>query len=309
MNTLLSARNDGRRAIIGVVMFALALLAGCSALKLGYRQGPALAHWWLDGYLDFDEAQSQRVKDELQRWFDWHRQTQLPAYVQHLARARGDAQQPVSGAQVCRFSDSTRDLLVPAVERLLPAAAEIVLTLRPEQLQRLDQRFAKRSAELREELLPEDPQERQRGAIERTLKRFENFYGTLSETQRKMVEDAMKASPFDAQVWFEQRERRHRELMSALGEVLRDRPPPAQVQERLRRLVQRYDGRVPLAEPQKAAALNAFNCELGARLNNGATPAQKRHFSDKLRGWEADLRALATPALSAPVVSAADAPR
>ena len=50
--------------IIGVLL-AAAVLAACSAVKLAYNNLPELSYWWLDGYLDFDGAQTPRVRDEL----------------------------------------------------------------------------------------------------------------------------------------------------------------------------------------------------------------------------------------------------
>ena len=306
MKRLLSA-GKWRRGIIGGALLLVALLSGCSALKLGYRQGPTLAHWWLDGYLDFDDAQSQRVKEDLRRWFDWHQQSQLALYAAHLARARQQAQQALEPDELCRWSDSTRELLLPAIERLIPAAAELLPTLSEAQLRHLDARFAKQTAELRETMLQPDRDARARAAAERTLKRFESAYGSLDAPQRALIEEAVKASPFQAEVWLDQRQRRHQELMETLRSLVRDRPPAAQVQERLRQLARRYDGRAPMAPAQEAAALSAYNCALAARLHASASAAQRRHLTDKLRSWEADLRALLPmPAGVAQAAPAAD---
>ena len=69
------------------------LLSGCGlALRLGYNQGPSLALSWLDGYAEFDDAQTLRVRAALDEWFAWHRRTQLPDYADVLARARSELQ-------------------------------------------------------------------------------------------------------------------------------------------------------------------------------------------------------------------------
>lgn len=298
-----------RRGIIGVTLCTLVLLAGCSAFKLGYRQGPALTHWWLDGYLDFDDAQSQRVKAELRRWFDWHERSQLTVYAEHLARAQAESQQPVTPEQLCRWNDSTRDLLQPAIERILPAAADVVLSLSPAQLQRLDARFVQQTQELRERLAQPDPQLRLQEATQRTLKRFEGFYGRLNEAQRAIVEDGVRQSPFDADRWMEQRQQRHRELMDTLAALARERPPAAQAQERLARLAARYDGRQPIGPREASAALAAYNCALAAKVHNSATPAQRRQLAAKLAGWEADARALAVVPTSVVGATAAELKR
>ena len=59
------------------MLAATLLLAGCGiALRLGYNQGPSLAFRWLDGYAEFDDAQSLRVRAALDEFFNWHRRTQ-----------------------------------------------------------------------------------------------------------------------------------------------------------------------------------------------------------------------------------------
>lgn len=278
--------------IIGAVLAALTLLAGCSALKLGYGQLPTLAYWWLDGYVDFDAAQGRRVREELQRWQEWHRRTQLPAYAAHLARVRDEASRAVSGAQVCRFSDETRALLEAAVEPALPAAAQIVATLTTVQLEQIDARYRERTAELREEMLPADPRQRLQASVRRAAKRFESFYGDLTATQRQLLEDALRESPFDAEDWFAQRDRRHREMLGVARAIGSGRSPDTQAEQQLRQLLRRYAGRAPLSSTQRSAAVTAYNCELIARLHNSATAEQRQHFADKLAGWESDLRAL-----------------
>ena len=40
---------------------ALTLVAGCSALRIGYSTAPDLVYWWLDRYVDFNGHQTVRV--------------------------------------------------------------------------------------------------------------------------------------------------------------------------------------------------------------------------------------------------------
>lgn len=288
-----------RRGIIGGALGVLLLLAGCSAVKLGYRQGPVLAGWWLDGQLDLDAAQSARVRDELQRWFDWHARTQLPGYAQQLVRLRAESQGVAQPAQLCRWNETLRELVSTAVEPLLPAAAEVALTLTPAQIDHLERKQVRRTAELREEMLLPDPSERRMAMTARTVKRFEEFYGRLSGTQRRLIEEALSASPFDLEQWLRQREQRQRELVGELRRIVAEKPPPGLVQERLRRLVRRFDGRDPVGPPQQAAALSTYNCAWAARLHNSASAEQRERLADKLRNWESDFRALASEAAPA----------
>jgi hypothetical protein len=53
--------------------------------------------------------------------------------------------------------------------------------------------------------------------------------------------------------------------------------------------------------------LEQANCALAARVHNALRPAQRQHAVDKLKGWEADLRALAAAART-PATSPTTAP-
>src|SRR4051794_30648541 len=47
-------------------LFLLALLvAGCSAVRLGYANGDTIVYWWLDGYVDFNADQKSWVKADI----------------------------------------------------------------------------------------------------------------------------------------------------------------------------------------------------------------------------------------------------
>lgn len=280
-----------RPGIIGASLVALGLTAGCSALKLGYRQGPALSYWWLDGYMAFSAEQSPRVRGELDRWFAWHQRSQLKTYAAHLARAREEARRDLTGEQVCRYSDDTRRLLEPALERALPAAAGIVAALAPEQIDHIEQRWQERTREMREEMLLPDAKARHAAAVTRTVKRFENVYGRLSDDQRAVVDRELRTAPEDLSAVFARREARHRELVAQLRQIIRDRPPAAEVQARLREMAQRYDGRA--APGSVAARATAHACEMVAQVHNRTTAAQRRHLADTVTGWETDLIALA----------------
>ena len=50
--------------IIGALLLASAL-AACSSVRLAYNNLPTLSYWWLDGYVDFDGAQTPRVREDL----------------------------------------------------------------------------------------------------------------------------------------------------------------------------------------------------------------------------------------------------
>lgn len=265
-------------------------------MRLGYDQGPFLAHWWLDSRLAFTPEQSARTKEALAQWFAWHRATQLNDYASWLARTRGETGAAVTPQQVCRWSDEARRRIDPLMERVLPLAAEVVPTLSAEQLARLERRLEDDDAKRRKDFLQPRTEQRWEASTERTIERFETFYGTLEPAQRALVAASVRASPFDTARWWAERQASQAEMMATLRKLSGDRRPREQVSADLRKAMER---RWLAAAPDSSGyreRLALHQCELAASVHNAATLAQRRHLADKLQGWEGDLRALASRA-------------
>jgi hypothetical protein len=85
------SRPRRRPSIIAALAVTLVLaLSGCSLLQIGYSQASPFAFRWLDRYVDFDDAQSLVARTALDDTVAWHRRTQLPDYMQLLARAESE---------------------------------------------------------------------------------------------------------------------------------------------------------------------------------------------------------------------------
>jgi len=276
-----------------VLAFAvLTTLSGCSALRLGYNQGPTLVYWWFDAYADFNGAQSTRVKELLADWFRWHRGTQLPDYVDLLRRAESEVLHDVTPAQVCRWLDDGRARLLSAAEHAIPAMAEVALTLTPAQVKHVEQRYAKSNEDFTDDYLQDTPEERHEASVKRTVERAETLYGRLDDAQRERIVRAMNASPFDPDLWMAERRARQQEVLATLGRLVETHPAPSEAQQAMRNLVQRFN-RPPSEEWQRyEQRLLAYNCNFAAELHNSSSAAQRDNALKRLKGWEADLRSL-----------------
>ena len=267
--------------------------AGCSAIRLGYGQAPDLAYWWLDRYVDFNDAQTPRVRDALAQWFAWHRRTQLPDYAALLARAQGELAANTTPARTCEWWADLRSRMDTSVERGVPAMAELMLTLTPQQLQNLERRYAKSNEEFRSEYLQTDAARRLKEAVKRAVDRAEFFYGKLDDEQRDRVAKSVAQSPFDAELWAAERQRRQQDALQTLRRLRAEALGADQAQAALRAYIVRA-GRSPREEHQRYAdRLTQFNCAFTANLHNVTTTAQRQVAADKFKGWENDLRALA----------------
>lgn len=281
-------------ALLGLAV--VILLGGCSALRLGYNQAPDLAFWWLDGYADFDDDQSLRVRNGLANWFTWHRRTQLPDYAALLVRAQAELAADTSAARTCAWWSDIGERLDAAVERAVPEIAGVVATLKPEQLRHLERQYAKKNAEFRSEYLEGDAAERAAKNLKRSVERAETIYGRLDDAQRERLARSLAQSPFDAVAWFGERQRRQQDLLATVRRLKGEGASPDQVQAAVRAFAQRMKRSPNETYRRYQEQLQQFNCTLSAELHNATTPAQRQTAVDKLRGWERDLRVLVAQA-------------
>ena len=269
-------------------------LSGCGlALRVAYGQGPSLAFRWLDGYMDFDDVQSLRVRGALDEWFRWNRRTQLSDYADLLARAQVEVLGDVTPARMCRWADEIRARVETGLEHAAPTIVELAPTLTPQQIAAIEKKYASRNATYRDDYLQPDPAKRRRAAVEREVERDEQIYGRLSDAQKEAIARAAAASPYDAELSYNERLRRQQDMLDTLRRLAAMHPSQAQADAEFRGYLQRLDHSPNDDYRRYSARLVDYNCAAASSLQNGSTPEQRRHAVQTLRDYERDLRALA----------------
>jgi hypothetical protein len=290
-----------RCGMLAALALALALgLAGCSALRLAYNNGPQLAWWWVDGYFDFTREQAALVKPAIDQWFEWHRGTQLAGTAALLAGLQAEAGEALTAERACAINDRIRERLEPAIDRALVLSAELLPQLGEAQIRHYERRAAKAIDEMRDEYLQADAAERGRESVKRAIERSEQVYGRLGEAQRKVIADGVEASPFDAEAWLRERERRQRDTAATLRRLIASKADRDTRLAALRALVERSAVSPNTTYREYQRRLVAYNCAFAARIHNATTPAQRAEARARLKGWEDDLRALVAQPAQAP---------
>jgi hypothetical protein len=292
-------RTVGSRSLIIVALCCLlAAVSGCSALRIGYATAPDLVYWWLDRYVDLDDVQAPKVRAAIKQWFAWNRRTQVPDYAALLARAQAEVLADTTPARVCEWQgDAVRRAHV-AFDQIAPQVAELMLTITPQQVRHIEQRYAKVNTEFRDDFLQPDPRERADEARKRVVDRAEMLYGRLDDAQRERIDDGLKRSPFDPELWFAERRFRQQEVLQGLRrlQTQEGRASREQALTMLRGYVEHLE-RSPRDNYRRYyERLTEFNCGFAAALHNATTAAQRKTAASRLAGWQGDLRAIATAA-------------
>jgi hypothetical protein len=288
-----------RRSIIAALALVLAaLLPACSFVKLGYGQASPLAFRWLDRYADFDDAQSLAVRTALDDALAWHRRTQLPDYVQLLARAETEVLGDATPERMCAWAGEIRSRMEPVLQYLAPTIANVAVTLSPVQIAHIEKRFAETNEEYRDEHLQRNPQRRHKAQVKREIERAEMLYGDLDEAQKRLVVQSVNESPYSGEAALAERRQRQQDVLS-LARRLRDTNPGRdEAIAEVRAYLGGLDRSPRESYRRYVERLTAHQCVLASALHNSASAAQRRGAAKKLAGYRDDLRALIGDATS-----------
>ena len=282
----------GQNARRFVLVSAAILLAACSQLKLGYNNADTLVAYSLDSYLKLDDEQQKLARERITALHRWHRGTQLDAYIALLNNAQAKVAGPVTAADVLEFNAGVNRALAAIGEQAAPDLAQLALTLKPVQIDRLAERLANDTSKARRELVrfagPESLQQR----IDRYVEQAEDWFGRLTPAQRETIRAALERRPDAQELWMTERERRQRELVTVMARI-RDEQPPLQTATAW---ISDYFAQLAAPrDPERRERLRRSrqdNAELVAQLLNGATPAQRASIQKKLRGYAVDFESL-----------------
>lgn len=271
----------------------MALLAGCSAIKLAYSSAPNVTYLWIDGYLDLNDSQSPAVREELAALHQWHRSVELPRYADMVGRASQLAMGEVTPQQVCAVVDESRQRFMAIVAQAGPAAATLGSSLTPQQIRHLQKKYDSNNKDFRKEWLDATPEQRRERRYDQVLDRSEMIYGTLAKPQREAIRRHVDASSFDAELTQAERLRRQRDAIQTLQKLMSDKPAPAQAQAMIRAYFERTLQSPDPVYRAYAKKLQEESCTSFAQAHATTTPAQRQTAEKRLKAYERDLREMA----------------
>ncbi len=274
-------------------MASIVLTGACSAIKIGYNNVPDLAYWWLDGYADFNETQTTRVRDDLLRLHQWHRATELPKIAELLQKTRNLVPNEVSPEQMCSLFADLRNRLEAVQSQAEPGIVAVAMSLTPAQLSHMDAKFGKTNSAWRSDWLEGTPEEKQAKRMKSAVERAEQVYGTLEEAQLAIVKASIARSGFDPQLSYTERLRRQQDLLQTLRQITTSRESSTLATTALRGYLDRsLNSPSPAYRAYSGKAL-LDTCRTTALLHNSTSVAQRERAVQRLAAYERDFRELA----------------
>ncbi len=294
---------NNARIIARTLLLSATLLVftACSTVRLAYTQAPQMTYWWLDGFSDFTAVQAPVVKQDIERFLDWHRNRELPAYAVLLQHWQTLVTQDITPAQACTQFEAVRSALMRSSEKSLEPLTRVALTMSPDQLLTLQKKQATSIDKFDKEYLRGSAEKRLESRLAKAQERAEKLYGRLTPPQRERLRRDLQISPFDAQKTRLERLRSHSDmrqtiaaLQSAHPGATADAQAPAAALDLSRQFIERFQhSPLPGYKAYSDSLVNQA-CDTFATLHNSTSAQQRQQALKVLKGYEEDVRVLAS---------------
>ena len=282
-----STKEFAKRFPLLLAILALLLLQACSAIKLAYNNAPEFGYWWLDGYVDFNEGQTLKVRAELARLQQWHRTEELPKIAGLIQKGQRLAEADMSAGAVCALFAETRARFDAATAQTEPAAVALATSLTLEQIANIDRKLTKAHEEYRNDWVKLAAAERFEKRFKSNVERSEQFYGKLDERQRIALRAGLETSSFDVQASYTERLRRQQDLMQTLRQVA-GKTNQAEVASALRGYLDRAFYSPNPTYRASGQKLTNESCALFAQIHNTTSPEQRTRAVRRLADYARD---------------------
>ena len=169
------------------MIVAVLVLGACSAVQFSYNNSDALLRYMAWDYFDLDADQANNLQQVFSRLRDWHRSSELPAYVGLLKEAAEKVSKGVTTADVEWAAARLRNHYRIVARRAAQDAAKILVTLTADQIGTLEKKLAKEDVRYVERWLSGEENVLRRKRTERMIEQFEEWTGSLDVAQRARI--------------------------------------------------------------------------------------------------------------------------
>lgn len=190
--------------------------AGCSRIELAYNQADFLLTRYADEYLGLTKGQLAAWEPRLGQVLAAHRREELPYLAAFAARMQMAARSGFPASESVCLVGNLRDLYRRHARLAIDLAAPLLAGLGPDQIQALDERFARDERRDRSEQDSRGTERERRKRARRWVKSIEDWTGELREDQHVLVAETTGRFPDSARSWLSYRAAKRTELLGRL---------------------------------------------------------------------------------------------
>ncbi|MCG9552780.1 DUF6279 family lipoprotein [Vibrio sp. Isolate31] len=162
------------------------LFVGCGS-KFAYNNISWFAMSYIEDFVSLSNSQESELEARLDSLQLWHKETQLPLYIEQLQVLQSKSRSELNSAFIVEQSEQIKNHIRTIVNKFSPDIYALSMQLNPKQDREFLTNFRKKQQEFYEERLSlndDDSRERYRERIE---DRLERWFGAVSKEQKQTI--------------------------------------------------------------------------------------------------------------------------
>lgn len=196
------------RALPALLLLATLLLAGCTtAFGLLYQRLDWYAAWRMDRYVSLTSEQKAQRSAAIERFWEWHRRSELPRYARELREIVAALDRPAAPEAVQAHVERGEAHWRTAVSRAMPGLCAVLRTLDDAQAGEVLARIDRDNAEFAEEYVEPPERERRRNTAKRLARSIKRWTGSINPQQAALLQAWAQERHDIAAAWLDSRNR------------------------------------------------------------------------------------------------------
>ena len=272
-------------------------LGACSGTTFVYNRLDTILPWYVDDYVELDATQERQLEEILRPFLHWHRQQELPRYVELLNQVDSSLDHEVTPTDLANIYDEMQVAWLRLEQESLDGLLELGASLSDAQVQEFLAYMRERQDEYEEEYLTRSGSEYREEIYDNFADTLEDYLGRLTTEQKERLRQAVAEFERADEVWLQERAASIERLA-----VMLQREPGWQ--ERVREAVKRRGETVsPRYQEVYQHNLDAVFAAVAGVLNS-RSERQDRYLREELAGLREDLETLIAQGIALPPDSA-----
>ena len=241
---------------------------------------------WFESYFDFRESQRLDLEKKVERFFEWHRKSELPKVVVFLEEFQVRYKDGFDQDDINWVTPELKLLWKRILSYAEDDIASFLLTVDESQILEINEEFHEKEDDWLIEQSKMSLKELRKDILDRTYKALDKWLGDVEPSQKKQVATWIQPDPYWVAIKLRNREKFQNELI----DLLRSK-------ERLKENIQSWVSDPELhwtdeyqtnIEGKKREWETIF-----LKIDSITLPRQRKHFVEKIDGYISDFQDLA----------------
>jgi Family of unknown function (DUF6279) len=264
-------------------------LTGCSQTTFFYNRLDWILPWYVEDYAELDQEQERYLDDQLSPFLSWHRESELPCYIDLIDHIDLSVEAEVSPQDIELIAEALENAWYRTQDETLDWLLDLGEQLSEQQVQDFLAKLDEKQREAEEKYLGRSDEEFQEDNYDTLHNIAKDYLGKLTPTQREQLHDVSKTLRRSDTLWLEERTL----FNQRLAEVLQRKPD---WQKRARELVETRMTKAPEEYLEIVEYNAAVIQEWVVLLVNGRTDKQDARLQKRLAKLRGDFEKLVAQA-------------